>query len=306
MTTFGPHDLAHGLHVKYNMNHDARGRFARTAGAGVPQSKDLAQIISRRQMEIGYIVRSKGGTAETARLVESMANRALADITKDSELTIRVPPSIVTKVLDQGVKNMAETRHGTPMGSGTSINEAVSQRNAFEKDAFGIEDPNPKAHPVYGYFRVKPDGPFGGEQDMADQYGSVRIVLKESVKQRTTVSVGDAEVMSYNYSTHIAPSPATKPHIGAMTSQHAVWLATADKPISWLSMVVNRIPYIEAHVHGGVAPSDIAKIIYEPSYVGGKPSAGVAKKLKALGIPYEVEERPGIPQEALAALGLGG
>jgi hypothetical protein len=114
----------------------------------------------------------------------------------------------------------------------------------------------PDRRPVYGWV-----GRDGYEHTPAvAQYGSVTIVMKDSVRERTTVTLGDS------LNTHATPVPMNE-----MASPEQVMRASSHSPfMSSHPLVAQAGPavldngrmYMEAQIHGGtVGLSDIERIV---------------------------------------------
>lgn len=100
----------------------------------------------------------------------------------------------------------------------------------------------PGDRPIYGFVSTPENG--------ASDYGDVEWVLKESVKDRSTVTVGDS---LYKFEGHaMVGEPYRNPGKGCIEGRAWDYLekGIGDLPIT----------YLEVQIHGGVRLNDVAKI----------------------------------------------
>lgn len=117
-----------------------------------------------------------------------------------------------------------------------------------------IDTPNSK-RPIYGYLAPS-DFPDDITNSGVSQYGEVRIVLKDSVKDRTTMTIGDS------LNTGAIPMSMTHKPTG-----FDVWKATDSRNQIHHNILDGIAPedivnddYFEAQIHDGVKASDIESI----------------------------------------------
>ena len=181
-----------------------------------------------------------------------------------SDVTIRVPEDVVQQILADGeIKTQFET--GTSRGA---LNHDV--RRANEMTQFGLDPFQTAANdrPVYGYVDV--DGANDMRENKAatqleanaynryltlSQYGNVRVVLKDHVKDRTTFTVGDS------LDNAARSSPMAEPAMDSWAGEYN--LPKDLTPIRGATSPVfeDTRRYVEAQVHGGVHVTDIAYIV---------------------------------------------
>lgn len=205
----------------------------------------------------------------------------------NKKIAVRVTPKNLEHILRDGrIKSQFET------GKSKGMNNQVG-RAQYEQIMFGIDpkiDKNPEKRPIYGYVAVdgiRPatyhEGSLGGiGTDALTQYGQVQVVLKDSVRDRTTAMYGD----SLNHAAFGLPSPINQPSWLSYTPMNNQGGITGNLD------TLNRDPrdfklrsqiYVEAQVHDGVSTDDIAEVVF-PS----KPSATVQQLLAERSIPWRV------------------
>jgi hypothetical protein len=186
--------------------------------------------------------------------------------TEEYPLTIRVHAANVESLLQDG---RFKTQLETGM-SGGSFNE--SARIHSEWLGLGIDkEADPLEHPIYGYF-AHPN-----TLDMSN-YGEVDFVLKDEVKHRATVTMGDS--LSDFMSGTLIGSPSGDIDLASMGSN---LLAASEGDIP---------DYIEAQIHGGVSMQDVAKVVYHRYPFGFvADEAGVLQRLRDAGFDVEVIDR---------------
>jgi len=155
------------------------------------------------------------------------AMAAAESLVKDEPVSMRVPSEIlIDYILPQGkFKNQHET--GTSGGYLDSEYRKSAERTAFGED---LEE-----FPIYGYIKT--------ENDYVDMYGDARVVLKPSVRERTTITMDDS-LENFTYK-QVAPSPLTK--LRPQCIDNAYEPETGKFLMS----------YIEAQIHGGLTLADI-------------------------------------------------
>lgn len=218
------------------------------------------------------------------------AHKRMAEHTKEAlagkKVAVRTTPATLGKILEDG-------RYRTQFETGKSggMND-TSIRAKYEAQWFGLdEDTDPKARPVYGYVMVDGERPAGtgrkdrtgDETDALSQYGRVQIVLKDSVRSRTTAMVGD----SLDFKHAGLPSPIDDPDWRSFTPAQAGVMGRVlaaqglDRDYSDPSFHANA--YVEAQVHGGVTVDDIDEILLPT-----KPPPWLRKLLENRGIQWRV------------------
>jgi hypothetical protein len=150
-------------------------------------------------------------------------------------------------------------------------------RYELEKGLWG--QPANANSPIYGYF----DTPLQPSvENQTRNYGDVKIVLKDSVAGRTTISPGD----SANHGlTPVLVTDARKGNLSleqvdsAYRSRHFQKGATSVSQPTRSVRTVQDIDYFEAQIHGGVSLSDIKSVrLGKYSIVGDSTIATLKEK----------------------------
>jgi hypothetical protein len=150
---------------------------------------------------------------------------------------------------------------------------ASRTRGDAEEATWGYTDALPPTQrPIYGY--VMPDGvtaPGSKFDDILSYYGDVQVVLKASVRTRTTVTFAD----SLDAFDDVRPTPIDQP----------TWESTypVRDMSTFRSEDFRRNRYIEAQVHGGVTVADIQEVVFSRT-----PTAATQDALDKLNIPWRI------------------
>jgi len=196
--------------------------------------------------------------------VEIVEKRLLSAM-KDGKVTVAVDRGTLQKIFDDGkFKNQFETKK-----SGGLLD--FSRRRKTEKAVLDIDAniPNPQ-RPIYGYIsdnQTKLD--FGMAADIKEnldtilsvwnsrtsQYGTIKVVLKDSVKNKTTATIGD----SFGKNIIADNLLEAKPDLNNMG------LYRYGVPIN---NDITDFSYFETQIKGGVTLDDVESI-YLP-FTGGK------------------------------------
>lgn len=212
----------------------------------------------------------------------SLCVESFMDIVEERPLAIRIPEERLGDLLDSG-------RFMTQFETGDSVGcYDPDLRSRVEESAFGVpDDIDPALRPVYGYIDY--------ETPPVDYYGNAEVVLKDSVKRRTSVTLGDS-LTSANSPRFVGVL------IDEMGNSERVLAAMGDnirfmnehrlaRDYAGKKRLYTYLSYIEAQVHGGVTLADIDHIvIHSYDYVseGETGSADYAKMLNDFGIPTTV------------------
>lgn len=197
----------------------------------------------------------------------------LKEILATQPVTINLTSDDLEKVFQDGrFKSQFET--GDSEGAYNP-----EKRNETEAIVFGYSTrtTSPEKRPIYGSI------PEFGAAALARPgetgtwlYGDTRVVLKDSVRSRTTFTAGDSLGMGWN------PSSVENPRLNGAS-------LTTKKPY---------VGYIEAQIHGGVNVSDIKELVVKDprkAYPNSPdPKDSVAAKIgKQFGIPVRVLDLDG-------------
>lgn len=182
----------------------------------------------------------------------------------ESEVVIRISPLKLSKMLEDGryktIHDLDRERkyEDESLDVGGWDNPAI--RTEFEEDGFDRESPEP----VYGYINY-PDKP-EWINDTLNAYGSIDVVLKPSVRKRTTLTIGDSLGNNVNenseYKPIMNPSPIQNP------SYRSIPLAKNDDYIqkNLKDAIADSSEYIEAQILGGIKLSDIDHIRFADNF----------------------------------------
>jgi len=227
-------------------------------------------------------------------VLDDMSNKALAQLkaeTIGTDISLTMPATRLKKFLsDERYKTVHEV---SSPSKGASRAKYIEAREVIETDMMGVPYNVPKEQrPVYGVL---------GTQGVL--YGDTRIVLKDDVKHRTTVSIGDSaddRVKGVFWASDLAESKVTPTQFLDATAER-IALTTANSRnspyFSYESKNFNETisgynglkdvrdiagyHYIETQIHGGVKLSDVKEIIVPPDFAISKP---MQTKLDASGI----------------------
>jgi hypothetical protein len=149
-------------------------------------------------------------------------------------------------------------------------------RYELEKGLWG--QPSNANSPIYGYF----DTPLQSSVDnQTRNYGDVKIVLKDSVAGRTTISPGD----SANHGlTPVLVTDARKGNLSVEQVDSAYRSRHFQKGLTSVSQptrsvrTVQDIDYFEAQIHGGVSLSDIKSVRLEKYSIVGDSTIALLEK----------------------------
>lgn len=174
---------------------------------------------------------------ELAELENKIANPNV-DV-RDKGIAINLQNKDLKKFLSDG---RYKTQYETPMrGSRKDYN--IEGRNTAESEWFGNADrfSNPEKAPIYGYFDTAADGSVSatssGNVVGVRNYGDIKIGLKPSVNERSTMSFGDSFNNYDSYNGWSAPN--TDYNIGLLGSDNNLW-AGADRRAWWDKKGVNE------------------------------------------------------------------
>lgn len=203
----------------------------------------------------------KGGTiaiprneATIARIKASQAAYYDADVLKaatdnlrtlvaNRPICVNLPADVIPLIIETGIKN----QHETDTSNGTLT---PRYRREAEQRAFGSQLQQPADFPVYGYVDTDPKL----LESQAYNYGDAKVYLKDDIKARTTIAMNDSLALFANGM--MTGTPVLNP--GSEGLGAAVMLLKqlpTTEPYSQYD-----VEFVEAQIHGGIKPYDIAKI----------------------------------------------
>jgi hypothetical protein len=150
--------------------------------------------------------------------------------------------------------------------------------HGIRPDASGPE------RPVYGYVGVS-----GSEHPKSVQhYGEVTLVLKDKVRERTTVTLGDS------LNTHSNPVPIdaklTPREVSDATARTIYRNEFTTVAKGGYTPIDRGMTYIEAQIVGGVKRSDIEEIVFGPNAeIDAQEIKSLTEKMRPFGISVNVQ-----------------
>jgi hypothetical protein len=214
-----------------------------------------------------YRKKYPGKTLEQAK---AEATAALKEATTGPIVVRRKNESSLRRILEDG---RMKTQFETGTSSGLLDTEG---RKKLEDAALGIPTDTPDAkRPVYGV--VSPGGVKAVDGKRAvDEYGDIQLVLKPSVRDRTTVTVGDSLVSPTENAVTAVAAPI----------DHPDWRAALPNGVKNLGdSRFESKNYVEAQIHNGVTVDDIQEVVF-----ARQPETGTVAALKAAGLSWRVLE----------------
>lgn len=193
---------------------------------------------------------------------------------KDAPVVVRISLGDFNKVLEDGrFKTQYETRT-----SGGTLSSSLPHRRNMEYATLGVPRETPDdQRPIYGAIDVGGHG--FSIDDHGTYYGEIQVVLKDSVRDHTTFSIGDS--LAESQSLHV--SSVNDPKAESLFLYGLDPLRT-----DYSSEDFTRGAYVEAQIHGGVSVSDIEEVIYPSSY--GSNYRDLIEKLDDADIPSRALE----------------
>ena len=232
-------DDAETLRQEAVASQTAREKLLREKVEGVPQqlqyrARTTQQIEAQRLAETSIEKWARARNESPEQMRAAIEQRLEQDLS--NPLAIRRGDRGALNVLEEG-------RFKTQFETGTS-GGAFAPELRIEAEELGLgipSDVKPSGRPVYGYVSDSPR--------TAGGYGIFEFQLKEEVKERTTITLGDSLVRFSDE--RLAGTPLRDP---GMEGWGLAGLRYHD-------MGVGGIGYIEAQIQGGVTIDDIARLI---------------------------------------------
>jgi hypothetical protein len=225
--------------------------------------------------------RSRYGFRSSA-IPEGLADKEFSDLDKEANdfvkknpVSVMVPEDAIYAILDEG---RLKTIYDMP---DAKDEDYIDYRTIYEHVSFGYGSDLPiDQRPVSGAVLPKAQNNDAFDR-FGDNYGSVQIVLKDSVKDRTTYTLGDS-LDRFQKPFSIGENvPRTADLWG--TARSASGIRSKGNTNMFEEPRWHETDYVEAQVHGGVRLGDIAKVVFHyPDY--DPPT----DQLKSLGIDFEI------------------
>ena len=181
-----------------------------------------------------------------------------------NEVIVYVPDTRLSGVVeDQRIKNAFEVSFRNP--------EYLSTRKSVERD-FGVPDnARDSDRPVYGAI---------GNYQWAENYGDFGFVLKDSVKERTTMSVGD----TFRSQTPVSVSDVISGNASSENMTRSIPRETITNLTNEPNRPIGEYGYWEAQIHGGVSMSDVQEVRINPRHEVTPEEKVLLNKLKEAGV----------------------
>ena len=202
------------------------------------------------------------------------AREHLARVVRDREVSIRISSGAFANLLLDG-------RYKTLPETGSSLAPVpISERVDAETDIFGYPPSlEPRLRPVYGYLAHPGGDPAGSILDVFGR--NIRIVLREGVRQRSTVTVGDS-LAGRQIGAWLPAVEAASPDYALTRMCASEYVARAGEPDG---------EYIEVQIHGQGRPAVTTDDIAYVEFIGKEPSALQQQMMKGRGLRWTVAER---------------
>jgi hypothetical protein len=240
-------------------------------------------------------LRKSGKRDATFEIYTDMASKHLRGLTKNARVNVQVKSATLPLILQTGrfktnlelagskEDDLKAILGGAPFGT------YQSERRYGEQTIFGypLDYPDDRRI-VYGYLTDKPGGTrrrYYEHPPYVKPYGDARVILKDSVIDRTTFTYGDSLAHTDFGTPTVLPSPVRRPeYVSARYSAHEGEVLRDAFDLNSLSFIPDaHYEYYEAQIHGGVTTGDIAAVQLETP-----PAGNVEAALEAAGIPYRV------------------
>lgn len=192
---------------------------------------------------------------------EERSARRMRKALDEADLAVRIYPDSLKGVLKDGAWR---SPHDDPtLGSQGAF--PAKARRSLEDKLWTLDGVPNDQRPVYGYAAPKDEDRIGGDGDVGlAAYGPVKVVLKDDVKDRTTVTQGDSLMAP-----DAVPSFWNKLH-----------------PLTTSGFKdLNTDVYVEAQIMGGVSADDIKSVVFGTE----EPDSELAQLLDWHGIEWSMD-----------------
>jgi hypothetical protein len=264
---------------------------AATGRTGVPDVSPTAEYMklvhANQKSDVAWFADMHGMSVKEYE--DAVAAKIQAAVDADV-VSIRYPQSSLEKILDDGYFKTVHASGRTEVGyiaqdpSLERVQMYIGMRAKYEEEAFGYPlDLAPELRPVSGYI-----APLTEDDAAARGFGDARIILKDDVRARSTMTVSDSL-----QNDHVLPRPMNDVHYDVVPFAAGeergfprdMWASMID-PLSKGDLSDTPLAYMEAQIHGGLKSSDIAEVIFNDGHI---PSEALQAKLADAGIPWRME-----------------
>ena len=194
---------------------------------------------------VGALAENAKAHGLTVSEYRARANTAMTRLFRSKQVNIQVREETLPKILRSGrFKSQFETQSSEGLFS-------PSIRGKFEREIMGVADDLAASdRPIYGWAG---DLRYKELDSTVEAYGKVTVRLKDSVRRRSTASVGDS------LNNGLSPSPLNKFDVRSI---HAERGGIPDPlKASSLDDIAQSRQYAEVQVHGQVRVSDIDRVL---------------------------------------------
>lgn len=199
-----------------------------------------------------------------------------------SDVHIRVTAATLGSVLRQG---RMKTQFESNRSRGLLSNDI---RADVEFQQWGIpKDSDPEMRPVYGYMAEEGEA-LVRKGGFLNQYGDVVVVLKDDVRERTTVTFGDSlDVHDRPEAQQGMPVDEADWRVGRYSTAYG----SPSFPSKMGLPLKDSNDYAEAQVHGGVHTEDIDHVVLPAESAPTMPGNSWLKRLlEKNDVPYVVQD----------------
>lgn len=252
------------------------------------------------------------------------AEANLKSVINDADVFVRVRSAeTLQNILGDEFKNSFQLGQDTHQIPQLADKSYLKARARVEDKTLGIDTKTVDGdRPIYGYLGSK-DLNGASHSDPSRAYGSIAIKLKGDVKDRATFTGADSFksgiasavkndgtppppnaasiIPATRHGYDRAKLPAHYPSYYADDSNDGSFLkaATKAKSVDDLApkLATTGNAYMEAQIHGGLKPSDIAEIHFNPGGISDRPNAAIAQFAKDNGVDLYVRGKKLSPTE---------
>ena len=278
----------------------------------IGEKKDLSVEINQAYFgepdAVSSEVQGDGTVSLPSKINRGGADPSLKKFMETAAVAIQVNPEFLASIADKGVLSQSEGGKKGVASKKTGANKKayLEVRQKIENDLFGLSDKDKR--PIYG-FLDNPARLQSGGVSAAYNYGTAQVILKPSIKSRTSYTIGDSlddkqyggKAGAVNDPSDHSSVPPTRFYSLAADAEKNPATTIAGESKNQFKVIVRsdggtrektRVPsYIEAQIHGGVQPSDIQEV----RVPRGQITPAAKKKLEKAGI--SVVEIPPPPVE---------
>lgn len=276
--------IGEGETTAWRLSPSARKEHDRLAKQVGKAAAARAAAEADAEIHFRMLAEREGVTVDEAK---ARAEESMRAAFADARIVIRRSKSL-DKILTTGrMRTQFET------GSTTAAVKSLATRRLREETLLGLPGDTPDAaRPVYGYLEIGGARAAGlPHEDHVSSYGDVQIVLKPTVRSRTTAVVGDTG------GADLLPSPIDDPKWYSFNPNGVIFHRQGPKlDRDYTDREFTRNGYIEAQVTGGVTLDDIDEVI-----LPGPPSDKTRQLLDERGVRWRVLTRggAGVPAPSL-------